>query len=345
MVKFEVHAYTWSKIAAADALCKDASCLHYAHQFGLSDNQSATLRQNQSWPVLFVWKSSVPVTVPALGITTPSANGKVYFNPWRDMEIAFCHDQQCETRIAIEIAESVDRNDCVAQALDGMHALQPHWLQSQGEAYGVSNLEGDYCTNWMCTDSAPTQACFGTNHPNTQECAEGGCECNLDAWFHTAENTLEYRAIVSAIRGVRAPWFADRWETGGLYAVNDGDTIFRMSTRVSLSDPELAFRPVIDMRTDWNGSWEAIPRPDGWEGPPIFRNSINEFIAPSDGYWPITWEVALDSSVSEAWMQPVWNVIVKPGGETGTASFQDLAFEACGSAVSEIICTYEGCTH
>jgi hypothetical protein len=165
----------------------------------------------------------------------------------------------------------------------------------------------------------------------------------LDPWAYPADNELEYRAIISAIRGVQTPWFADRWATGGLHGVNDGDTVFRMSTRVSLSDSELIFRPVIDMRTDWDGQWSTIPRPDGWEGPPVFSNSINEFISPTDGYWPITWEVVLDASESEVWMQPVWNIIVRPGGENGTANLQDLSFQACGSVVDEIVCDYSGC--
>lgn len=340
----EVEAYTWTSESLVEADCKGGDCLHYERHFSLNLGESATLKQQQSWPVLLTWKSVKPVTIPALGILEPTVEGKAYFNPWKDMSVAFCQDTDCSTKVGIDVVTFDVRNDCVEQPLEGMYQAQPNWLKSQGEAYGVSNLDGEYCTDWTCTQSAPAPACFGTDRPNTEACGEGGCECNLDPWTHPAPNVLEYKAVISAIRGLQAPWFADRWATGGLYAVNDGNTVFRMSTRVSLSDTRLIFRPVIDMRTNWDGLWTTIPRPDGWEGPPLFRNAVNEFIAPIDGYWPLTWEVTLDSAVQEAWMQPVWNVIVKPGGENGTARLTDLKFEACGSGVEAVVCGYEGCS-
>lgn len=344
---FSLTAEIWAWVGGIEGweVCGQDPCLDYVQLAAVGYGEALPVEQLQSWPVYVRWTSDVPVTVPALGRTAAVFEGEAYFNPWQEISVAFCNGLDCRSSFDISVTNLPARSDCAAQTVDGMFENSPDWTASNGEAYGVSNFDGVYCTHYSCTDSAPSQACIANDNPNEDECSAYGCECNLDSWSRACSTRVQYNASVTADSGVRAPWFADRWETGGMHAANDGATVFRMRSEVKIDDPNILFRPVIDMRSDWNGSWSSIPHPDGWEGPPVFRSDVNEFIAPSDGFFPIEWEAAPSASYVDVWMQPVWNFIVRPGGENGTAELQNLAFSACGADVAEISCGSNGCSY
>lgn len=341
----QVTVYTWQGGSTASGTCSAEPCKDYvrATPYPIGYGESWPIEPFQSWPVYLTWTSAEPVTVPALGLTEPTLEGEAYFNPWEEMLVEFCHGENCGAELQIHIQSRQERTDCVAQTVDGMYEAAPSWTESNGETYGVSNFDGEYCTSPSCTGWAPEEACPKIDQPS-DECDEYGCQCNLSSWSPNGPAQIRYSAAVTGSAGVQAPWFTDRWETGGMHAVNDGQTVFRMYSEVSISDEHILFRPVIDMRSNWSGAWPA-PDPDGFEGPPVFRNAVNQFIAPPDGFWPIEWEARPSSSIQDLWMQPVWNFIVESGGEAGVGDLRNLAFTACGSQVAEISCSDSGCSY
>jgi hypothetical protein len=338
-----VEAMVWTPYVEGWSTCDEEPTLEYMSAGSVAYGESLTVTQYQSWPVYVSWTSAVPVTVPALGLDGAELEGEAWLNPWQDLTLEFCNGYDCTTSLDILIATYAARADCASQTVDGMYESSPDWTESMGESYGVSNMDSAYSSHYSCTDWAPSWACPATDDPNEEECDEYGCECNLDPWTNISASQVQYRASVTSSAGVSAPWFTDRWETGGMHADNDGSTVFRMYTEVSLSMEEMIFRPVIDMRTNWDGGWDTIPGPDGWEGPPLFRNSVNGFIAPADGFWPIEWEA--NPTDDDLWMQPVWNIIVRPGAEAGTADLRNLRFQACGTDIDEISCGASGCSY
>lgn len=338
--RIDVDVRVWTPNLKGE-VCVGTPTADYVPQTVFGYGELKAVEQEQSWPVYIAWDSDVPVTIPALGIFTPTKSDAVWFNPWHALEVSFCNGEDCVTGIDIDI-RATGSLFCVSQTIDGMYEESPSWTESMGEAYGVSNMDSAYSSHYSCTDWAPDWACPATDEPG-EDCDDYGCECNLDSWTPVSTTEVQYRAAVTAASGVSSPFFADRWETGGLHADTDGSITWYMYTEVKLSQEQMIFRPVIDMRSDWNGSWSTIPDPDGWEGPPIFQNDANRFIAPSDGYWPVMWHVT--PPAGDLWMQPVWNVIVRPGAENGTANLRDLSFAACGEGVSEIVCSESGCEY
>lgn len=323
-------------------VCDTEPTLEYVFAVAADYGQTVTTSQNQSWPIYLAWTSQVQVAVPALGLPA-ATSGAAYFNPWQDLDIEFCNGADCTTVVSIEITHLPSRGDCISQTVDGVYQNSASWEQSNGENYGVSNMDSPHSSHYSCTDWAPSPACPSNDNPSPQ-CDTYGCQCNLSAWQNMGVEAVRYNAAATSDVGVSAPWFADRWETGGIHATNDGNTVFRIYSEVSLSRLDMIFRSVIDMRQNWNGQWASIPSPDGWEGPPLFRNSVNEFLAPADGFWPIEWEAAPSAAQADLWMQPIWSTTVLPGGEDGTTDLRHLGFKACGSSVAPITCTGAGCT-
>ncbi len=332
--------YLWTPNLEGSGICDGFPSTEYVHAIDVSAGSAGIVSQTTSWPVRLTWSGATPVTIPALGVLVPAASGEVYFNPWQSIDIRFCDAFECSTSVFLETQDLGARADCVSQEVSGMFSDAPDWTASDGEAYGVSNVDGDYTLHYSCTDSAPVPACEGA--VEGPECLIYGCECDLVGWDAISANELVYDASLPVLT---APWFADRWETGGLHAVHDGNTVFRLYTEVAPSDEGVIFRPVIDMRTSWNGTWAMDPGSDGWEGPPVFKNAINDFIAPSDGFWPLMWEIAPDPADTDLWMLPIWNVVVLPGGENGRVSLRNLMFEGCGADVAPVECDLGSCSY
>lgn len=341
-----IDVYQWVGGSEEATTCSQGPCLDYALVGTIGYGESLPVMVNKSWPVYLRWTSAQPVRVPMLGIEDEAVGGDVYFNPWQSINVEFCHGTDCRETVGI-VAETFDTSgqDCVDQTIDGFYQDHSDWEASNGEAYGVSSVAPDSsCTSWTCTGDAPAPACESNDHPNTEQCDGYGCECNLNPWHTTSAKQVRYSASVTKADGVRAPFFADRWETGGLHANDGSKATFYMYTEVHVSVPDMDFRPDIDARTGWDGSsWSTFPMPDGNEGPPIFRNAVNDFIAPADGFWPIEWKVQPTSSEA-VWMQPVWNVIVRTDAATGGyVDVRNLRFRACGSEVAPITCDGMGC--
>jgi hypothetical protein len=342
-----VSAYQWVGGAPLDAAtCEVGPCLDYAFMGETGYGAGLSMAQRQSWPVYIRWESAEPVTVPVLGRTTAATEGEIYINPWQSLDVAFCHGEDCSTVVSIAIeATAVVDETCIEQSMDGFYDPAPAWNKSNGEAYGVASLDGEYCASPACTSDAPAPACISNDNPNVAECGELGCQCNLSAWSTIGEKEVRYSAESTEAAGVKAPFFADRWATGGIHADDGSLATFRIYSEVKISDEGTMFRPVVDMRIGWDGSFATIPGPDGSEGPPIFRNADNVAIAPADGYWPVEWEVPAMAPGVAVWMQPIWNVMTKPGAEAGTVDFRNVAFRACGEGVAEVTCEDEGCSY
>ncbi len=341
-----VDVYQWVGGSEDADTCNEGPCLDYACVGTVSYEQTLPIMVNQSWPVWLHWSSAEPVRIPMLGVETEEVEGDAVFNPSKSISVTFCHDTDCRETVGIVIQTfDTSEESCVEQTIDGFYEDDSNWEASNGEAYGVSNIDGEYCTSWLCTGSAPKPACVD-GQPNPDECGPYGCECGVQPWSKIGDKEARYSPSVSQSDGPIVPFFADRWETGGLHAEDGSKVTFYQYSEVHVSVPDLYFRADVDVRTDWDGTdWDTFPDPDGSEGPPIFDNAINEFIAPADGFWPVEWKVELTRSEA-VWTQPVWNVITRTDAAvSGHVDLRNLRFRACGSDVAEITCNSSGCTY
>lgn len=334
-----------------NAACETTPCEDYKQAAALSAfGQSVSVEQHPSWPVWIEVISSTEFTIPALGVTTPTRAYSRAFNPWRDIAVAICRNSDCGTEFLLTMKPLPEPSgSCVIADYSDVFSPSPSWWEAQGESYGVKGYKNASCGHYSCAGDAPVPAC-SEGMPKTY-CSEfGGCVCGRSGWSRISASETEYDASVTDTSLTSAMWFADMWEVLPLHSDSGGEFHWSMEVGIDSATPEgMIFRPVFDERTGWDGTdWNEFPiLGDGWEGPPILSNEVNEYIAPPDGYWPLSYTVTVPATSTDVWVTPIFNVIVLPGGENGRVRIRNAALVGCQTSgtIQTVSCTGSSCSY
>ncbi len=347
----EVYRWVGSANVEDDTACDSTPCTDYELWGTMGAGESLLpVEQYQSWPVWISVVSGSAFTIPALGLDAPVLAVELAFNPWEPMTVEVCDTAgDCSAAFDVVMLERDEGGGCTSGVLDGLFDENRQWWDAQGESYPVAPYEDATCGHYSCSHPPlfVGAACF--DGASSAACnSVGECICDASGWTVLSPTEVTYSASDQA-DVMDAPWFADFWEILPLHSTAGGEYRLRYDVAVAGGDPGASmFRPVMDARTQWDGaSFGNIPVPDGWEGPPLFNNDVNEFIQPDDGYFPF--EVVFDVPATEEdlWTLPILNHITLPGGEDSSASVRDIEFEGCSltETIEQVTCSSASCCY